>query len=175
MEIYSEEVRYKKEFLEIIFFPGLIVIACVPLFSDKGFTEIIIGIVGSLLAIIFFLPWLNKLIGFKRITITSEFLLIESFLLKKYKTVRYELNKIHKPISKSNEKAESYRSYGHVTILGMRHHPESLREYDLNPMTVHFEYGKSHIKIGEGLESFNGKKIVEIIKKQRKITKNNKR
>lgn len=174
MELFSTEIKYKKKFAEIIFYPAILLFASTPLFSDKGSAEILFGIIGSLLAVIFFLPWLNRLIGFKRIIIEKEFLIIESCLWIKYKTNKFKLEKINKLKFNTNEKAESYKSYGSVTILGYKHHPESMREYDRNPMTVHFDYERRKIKIGEGLKYFDGKKIVEIIKRQQKQTKHNK-
>jgi len=169
MDLYQEEIKYKRKISEFILFPALLLFAFIPIYSEKGFIEIILGVVGSILAIVFFLPWLNKLIGYKLIVIDKEHLVIESYLLKKYKTVRYDLQKIHKPTCKINEKARSYRSHGSVTILGFKHHPEKMRVYDLNPVTIHFDYGKKHVKIGEGLVAFNGKKIVDIIKKQKRF------
>jgi len=75
---------------------------------------------------------------------------------------------IEKPICYRNEKAESYTAYGEVRVFGMSHHPEKFRKYDVNPTTLHFEYEDNHIKIGEGLEAFNGKKIVEMLKRNKK-------
>ncbi|WP_321279107.1 hypothetical protein [Marinifilum fragile] len=168
MNIYSEEIKYKKKLSEVMVFPVLLVFACTPLFSDHGYIEVLFGIFGGIFASIYFFPWLNKLMGNKRIMIDSNHLSVVSHLFIDFKCEQYELSKISNPKSMKNEKSETYRASGEVSVLGIKHHPEKLREYDLNPVTVHFDYGKRHIKIGEGMEAFNGKEIISSIKSAKK-------
>jgi hypothetical protein len=174
MDLYKEKIKHRKKFIEVLFFPIILTISIVPNFLDLGVKAVFVSIIGGIMAIVVFFPWVNKVFGIKQIRIDSEKLYVELLLAGiKIKTTSYRLSIIEKPISKRNEKAESYTAYGEVRIFGLAHHPEKLRKYDINPTTIHFEYEDSHIKIGGGLEAFNGKKVVDILKRHKKTKPNN--
>ena len=175
MELYKEDIKHRKRIFEILFFPIILIMLVSIPFIESGFKGIFVFLIAGAMAAMTIHPWLTKIIGLKRIRIDSQKLYIETRLFNiRTKKETYELSQIEQPISKKKKKAESYTTLVDFRIFGVIHHPEKFKNYDLNPVTVHFDYEGKHIKIGEGLKEFNGKKIVQLIKKHRKKTKPNK-
>ncbi len=74
----------------------------------------------------------------------------------------YELSKIKNVREVKNEKGDTFLAFGRSPSFT----PEFLRwYYDKNPVVVYFVYdGDKEIKIGEGLEAFDSKKLMQILK-----------
>jgi hypothetical protein len=168
MDIYSEKIRNKANTSQFIVLIAGLLFTFVPLFTDGNSTRFLVSVFGLFFLVSGLLYWLNIIFGYKLIGVNNNHLIIQSHLFIRYKTLYYNLAKIKKPKVIYNDKADSYSGVPTQNIFGHSHIPEDMRDYDINPVIITFKYGKRDIKIGKDLKPFNGKKIVDTIKKTNK-------
>lgn len=118
------------------------------------------------LYILLYLFWLFW--GSIKIILSSDKLILEKRLMNiKYWQTSYDLNKIENIQKRTNDKADTYSSYGKIGSGVFSYRPEFLKIYDTNPSVIYFTYDKKKLKIGEGLEEFNADLIVQKIKAEK--------
>ncbi len=166
--MYTEKVNYRKNYLLLLIPVICFAMIIVSITTKNDFNRIVVGVIATGFLLFLTKPILRIFKGYYIIQVSSKELAVQPYLFRAGKRKVYDLKIIRNIECRKNENSESYIATAEINVGGFRHHPESSRTYIKNPITIHFYYDGEHVKIGEGLEAFNGDKIVRLIKQNKK-------